>query len=162
MKNLNIRGWSTPLIIGAGIFVALTGLIMFFITADPFKFAHELVGIGFSVAIVLDILSNWRPFKRYFSQRSAVGIIILAWLIGISFVTLSALRGNGEPEERIVSQIEQTPIVLLTPVVGADVSELVNQLRDDGFVVSNPKMSIEELADEHGVDTDDVLLSVFR
>ena len=162
MKNLNIRGWSTPLIIGAGIFVALTGLIMFFITEDPFKFAHELVGIGFSVAIVLHILSNWRPFKRYFSQRSAVSIIILAWLIGISFVTLSALRGNGEPEERIVSQIEQMPIVLLAPVVGMDVSALVNQLGNDGFVVSNTEMFIEELADEHGVDTDDVLLSVFR
>lgn len=162
MKNINIRGWSTPLIIGAGIFVAITGLVMFFITEDPFKFAHELVGIGFSIAIVLHILSNWRPFKRYFLQRSATRIIILAWLIGISLVTISAIRDNGEPEERIVSQIEQTSISLLAPVVGMDVNELVNQLKNDGFVVSSAEMSIEELADEQGVETDDVLLSVFR
>ena len=162
MRNLNIRRWSTPLIIGTGIFVAITGLTMFFITEDPFKFAHELVGIGFAVAIVLHISSNWRPFKRYFSQRSAVSIITLAWLIAIGLVTTSAILDNGESEELIINQIEQTPIALLAPVVGMDVSELVDQLGDDGFVVDNPEMSIEQLADKHSADTDDVLLSVFR
>ena len=162
MKNLNIRRWSTPLTIGAGIFVAITGLFMFFITENPVKFAHELVGIGFSVAIVLHILSNWRPFKRYFSQRSAVSIIALAWLIGISLVTTSVLLDGGEPEELIVNRIEQTPIVLLAPVVGMDVSELVEQLSNDGFAVDNPEMSIEQLAHRHEADTDDILLSVFR
>ena len=78
MKRTNIQGFSTPLIIGAGIFVAITGLIMFFIIEDPFKFAHELVGIGFAVAIVLHITSNWRSFKRYFLQHKAVSIIALA------------------------------------------------------------------------------------
>ena len=51
MKNVNIRRWSTPLIIDTGIFVAITGPLMFFVTEFPFKFAHELVGIGFAVAI---------------------------------------------------------------------------------------------------------------
>lgn len=162
MKNLNIRRWSTPLTIGAGIFVAITGLIMFFITEDPFKFAHELVGIGFSIAIVLHILSNWRPFKRYFSQGGAVSIIVIAWLIGISLIVASAILDRGEAEERIITQIEETPIVLLAPVIGMDVKELINQLDDDGFVVDNPDMSIEQLAHKHGADTDDILLSVFR
>ncbi|MYC76614.1 DUF4405 domain-containing protein [Candidatus Poribacteria bacterium] len=162
MQGLNIRRWSTPLIIGAGIFVAITGLFMFFIAENPVKFAHELVGITFSVAIVLHILSNWRPFKRYFSQRGAISIIALAWLVGISLVTTSVLRDNEEPEELIVNHIEQTPIVLLAPVVGMDVSELVDQLSDDGFAVDNPEMSIEQLAHQHNADTDDILLSVFR
>ena len=43
MKKINIRGLATPLIIGAGLFVALTGLIMFFLTSDPFRFAHVTV-----------------------------------------------------------------------------------------------------------------------
>ena len=161
MKNLNTRQWSTPLTIGAGIFVAITGLLMFFVMEDPFKFAHELVGIGFSVAIVLHIISNWRSFKRYFSQRS-VAIIALAWLIGISLVTTSAILSEEEPEELIVTQIEQTSITLLAPVVGMEVKELVDQLSNDGFAVDDPEMSIEQLADQHGADTDDILLSVFR
>ena len=162
MKSLNIRRWSTPLIIGAGIFVAITGLFMFFITEDPVKFAHELVGIGFSVAIVLHILSNWRPFKRYFTLRGAVSIIAIAWLIGISLVVTSTIGDKGEPEERIVDQIEQTSITLLAPVVGMEVSELVDQLGNDGFVVDDPEISIEQLAHKHDADTDDILLSVFR
>lgn len=162
MRNLNIRRWSTPLIIGTGIFVAITGLIMFFITEDPFKFAHELVGIGFAVAIVLHISSNWRPFKRYFSQRSAVSIITLAWLIAISLVITSAILDKGESEELIVTQIERTPIVLLAPIVNMNVSELIDRLGEDGFIVDNPEMSIEQVADQYSADTDDILISVFR
>ncbi len=162
MKNLNIRRWATPLTIGAGIFVATTGLLMFFVMENPFKFAHELIGIGFSVAIVLHVSSNWRSFKRYFSQRGTVSIIALAWLIGISLVITSAILSEEESEELIVTRIEKTPIVLLAPVVGMDVKELVNQLGSDGFTIDNPEMSIEQLADQHDVDTDDILLSVFR
>ena len=77
MKKLNIRRFATPLIIGAGLVSAITGLLMFFITEDPFLFAHEIVGLGFSVAILLHIYTNWRPFKKYFSQRSV--IIIAVW-----------------------------------------------------------------------------------
>ena len=162
MKKLNIRQWSTPLTIGAGIFAATTGLIMFFVAEDPVKFAHELVGIGFSVAIVLHIITNWRPFKRYFSQPIGVGVIVIAWLIGISLVTRSAILREGDPESLIVDRMEETSIVLLAPVVGMDVTELRNKLGGDGYIVDNPEMSVEQLADKHDAETDDVLLSVFR
>ncbi len=162
MKNLKIRWLATPLIIGAGIFVATTGLLMFFVTADPFRFAHEIVGVGFAVGIVLHILSNWRPFTRYFSQKSAAGIIALGWVVGISLVTTSAMRGEEDAEDRVVDQIEQTSIQLLAPVVGVEVGALVDRLKADGLVVDNPEMSIEQLADKHGTDTEDILLLIFR
>ena len=162
MKNLKIRWLATPLIIGAGIFVATTGLLMFFVTADPFRFAHEIVGVGFAVGIVLHILSNWRPFTRYFSQKSAAGIIALGWVVGISLVTISAIRGEEDAEDRVVDQIEQTSIQLLAPVVGMEVSALVDRLKQGGFAIDDPEMSIEQLADRDGADTEDILLLVFR
>ena len=64
MKKLNLRPFSTPLIIGTGLFSATTGLLMFFVSEDPFKYAHEIIGIGFSVAILLHIYTNWRPFNQ--------------------------------------------------------------------------------------------------
>ncbi len=161
MKNIKIRWLATPLIIGAGIFVATTGLLMFFVTADPFRFAHEIVGVGFAAGIVLHILSNWRPFTRYFSQKS-LGIIALGWVVGISLVAATAMRGAEDAEERVVEQIEQTPIQLLAPVVGMEVSVLVDRLKADGLAVDNPEMSIEQLADKHGRDTEEILLLVFR
>ena len=161
MKNIKVRWLATPLVIGAGIFVATTGLLMFFVTADPFRFAHEIVGVGFAVGIVLHILSNWRPFTRYFSQKS-LGIIALGWVVGISLIITSAMRGAEDAEERVVEQIEQTSIQLLAPVVGMEVSALVDHLKQGGLVVDNAEMSIEQLADRHERDTEDILLLVFR
>lgn len=160
MKRINIRGFSTPLIIGAGIFVALTGLIMFFITTDPFRFAHELVGLCFAVAIVLHILSNWRPFKRYFAQR-AVMIIAAAWVIGIVLVSISAFREAADAEEVVFERIEQTSIQLLAPVVGMEVNELLEHLKVNGYGVERPEMSVEQVAERYNADTEAILLLVF-
>ena len=162
MANLNTRRWSTPLTMGAGIFVAATGLLMFFVAERPFKFAHELMGIGFSAAVVLHVLTHRRSFSNYFSQRGAVRVLALAWTIGIGMVAASAVLNTGEAEALMVERIDAVSIAVLAPVVGMDVSALVDRLGGDGFAVDDPEMSIRQLADRHGVDTDDVLLSVFR
>ena len=161
MKKINIRRFATPLIIGAGVISAITGLLMFFITEQPFLFAHEIVGLGFSVAILLHIYTNWRPFRKYFSQRSVI-IIALAWLIGVGLIARTAIFSEGEPEELIMERMEQTSITRMAPIVDMDVDTLVKQLGNDGYTVSDPEMSIEELADQHNAETDAVLLSVFR
>ena len=161
MKKLSIRPFSTPLIIGAGIFSALTGLLMFFGTENPFKLAHELVGIAFSVAIVLHISTNWRPFKRYFSQRS-VTIILLAFFLGVGLVARTAIFDSDEPEELIMDKMEQTSIFTLSQVLGISEDALVIKLANDGFVVDDTRLTVDELAERFGADTDDILLSVFR
>ena len=35
-------------------------------------------------------------------------------------------------------------------------------MRVAGFAVETPEMSIEQLAEKHNVDTDEILLSIFR
>ena len=37
-----------------------------------------------------------------------------------------------------------------------------SNLPTDGFTVENPQMTAEQISEELGVDTDDILLSVFR
>ena len=160
-EKIDIRRFATPLIIGAGLISAITGLLMFFITEDPFLFAHEIVGLGFSVAILLHIYTNWRPFKKYFSQRGVI-IIAVAWLIGIGLIARTAIFSEGEPEELIMERIEQTSLTRIAPIVDMQVETLIKRLGADGYTVSDPEMSIEALAEAHGADTDAVLLSVFR
>ena len=162
MKNLNTRPWSTPVTMGAGIFVVITGLLMFFVTESPFKFAHELVGIGFSVAVVLHVLTHWRSFSNYFAQRRAVGVLALAGSAGIGLVMASAILGTGEPEELILERIDSARVDVLAPAIGMDVSELIERLGKDGIVVDDPGMSIRQLAVRYGAETDDVLLSVLQ
>lgn len=161
MRNLRIRHWSTPAVIGAGIFVAVTGLLMFFVAERPFKFAHEL-GIAFSIAVVFHVLSHWRSFRRYFSERLAVGVLAVVWMAAGGLVAASILRNMAEPEDLIVARMDGVPIELLAPVVGMEVEELVERLANDGYVADAPGMTVQELADRHGTESDDVLLSVFR
>ena len=93
---------------------------------------------------------------------TAVSVLALAWAAGIGLVMASAILGTGEPEELILERIDRTPVNVLAPAIDMDVSELVDRLGNDGFVVDDPGMSIRQLAARHGAETDDVLLSVLQ
>ncbi len=162
MRNLNTRRWSTPLTMGAGLFVVITGLLMFFVAERPFKFAHELVGIGFSAAVALHVLSHWRSFSNYFFQRGAVRVLALAWSMGAGLVAASMLLGAGDAEELIVERMDAVSLELLASVAGLDMSELVDRLGAEGLVVDDPGMSVGQLAERHDAEADDILVSVFR
>ena len=161
MKKLNIRPFSTPLIIGVGIFSALTALLMLLGAESPLKFAHEVAGVAFSVAIVLHISTNWRPFKRYFLQCGIV-ITTLAWIAGVALVTTSSFLGNREPDRLVVEKIEQASLSAVARVTGLSDNELVILLVNYGIAVEDTSLTIEQLADKLGVETDAILLSVFR
>ncbi len=162
MRNLNARRWSTPLTMGAGLFDVITGLLMFFVAERPFKFAHELVGIGFSAAVALHVLSHWRSFSNYFSERGAVRVLALAWSMGVGLVAASMLLSTGDAEELIVERMDGVPLAVLAPVAGLEVSELVDRLGTEGLVVDDPGMSVRQLAERHDAEVDDILVSVFR
>lgn len=162
MKKWNTRHWSTPVTIGAGIFVAATGLIMFFITERPFKVAHELGGVAFSAAIVLHVLSHRRSFTNYFRQRGGLGIVVAAWALGVGLVAASSVLNVREAEALVVDRIDSAPLAALAPVVGLDLRQIVDRLEDEGFVVDDPKMSVQQLAQQYDAETDDLLLLVFR
>ena len=161
MKNLRTHQWSTPATIGLGVFVASTGLYMFFISEEPVKFAHEIAGIGFSAAIVVHVLSNWRAFRGYFTRGRAVSVVATAWLIAAGLVFYSVLTGTGEAEQVVMERLEDAPIETLAPVAGKDVQDLVAQLRSDGYPIEGPEISPSQLADAAGAEVDDVLQAVF-
>ncbi len=162
MRNFNTRRWSTPLTMGAGLFVVMTGLLMFFVAERPFKFAHELVGIGFSAAVALHVLSHWRSFANYFSQRGAFRVLAFAWSTGVGLVAASMLLGTGDAEELIVERMDAVSLEVLAPVAGLAVSELVDRLGAEGLVVDDPGMSVRQLAERNDAEADDILVSVFR
>ena len=161
MKNWKTRPWSTPLTIGAGIFVAVTGLIMFFAVEDPFKYAHELAGIAFSLAVALHALSHWRSFSGYFRERRALGIVAAAWLLGAGLVTASAVLDMGEPDALVMARIESAPLPAVAAVLGLEVEELAARLTAAGFPVTDLNASIQEIAEEHAADIDDLLDSLW-
>ena len=141
MRNLNTRRWSTPATMGAGVFVVLTGLLMFFVAESPFKLAHELVGLAFSVAVVLHVLTHWRLFRGYLPERRGVGVLAAAWSAGAALVVASALLRPADAEELVLERIDGTPVSVLAPALGLEVAELVDRLAADGGVVDDPRLS---------------------
>ena len=87
----------------------------------------ESIGRTPSVAILLHASSHRRSFSNYFSQRSAVGVLARAWSMGVGLVMASTIPNTGDPEELIVERIDTASVALLAPVVGIDVSELVDR-----------------------------------
>ena len=60
------------------------------------------------------VLSNWRPFTDYFSQRTGFAVLVLAWSMGSGMVVASSVFGLGEPKD------PATTIEQLARGVGAD------------------------------------------
>lgn len=116
---------------------------MFFITTDRFRFAHELVGIGFVVAIVLQLATLQAVFLTTLSL-----IIAVTWVVGIILLIISATRTHEDAEELIYNDIAQTSVQRLVSIFGLPVNELVDHLSEDGFVVEDPQISIEEIAEK--------------
>ena len=83
-------------------------------------------------------------------------------MMGVGMVISTTILSRGEPEELIMETIEQTSLDRLAPIIGMEPHELIQQLATDGFTVENPQMTAEQISEELGVDTDDILLSVFR
>ena len=92
-------------------------------------------------------------------QRSRYRAGVVNW---DCLLTTSALQQEEDAEEVVFERIEQTPIQRLAPLVGVEVSQLLDQLAADGFTVETPEMSVEQLAETHATDTDDILLSIFQ
>lgn len=90
MLNLNTRHWSTPAVIAGGLFMSVSGVMMFFGVHRPLTMAHEWIGLTFVVAILFHLLTHWQGVKGYFSQRAAVGILGLVALAATGLILLSA------------------------------------------------------------------------
>lgn len=75
-ETLNTRTWSTPAVIGAGPFVAITGVMPFLGVQHPVSLAHGSIGIVFAIAILLHLPTHRRAFRMDLAQPRAVAIIM--------------------------------------------------------------------------------------
>ncbi len=148
------------MIMSAGLFSATTGLLMFFVTVSPFKFAHELVGLAFSAAILLHIVSNFRPFRNYFTQP--LGALVLALVLGaaIGLLLLTMNERSEETRNMILERVEDGPLPVVAMLLDIEVEQLVEELGRNGILADDLEMSIQELAERYDADTEDILVHV--
>ncbi|MET0029693.1 MAG: DUF4405 domain-containing protein [Candidatus Thiodiazotropha sp.] len=152
MNALHTRPWSTPIMIGAGLFVAVSGVMMFWGVHDPVEQAHEWIGLMFAGVILLHILNHWQVFKRYFSQRLALGVMGVVMLAVVGFIGVSASEEGGNPMMQVIHSIEASPLSEVAPLVDRDAGELVSGLQAAGYSVSGPDASLGQIARDNGAE----------
>ena len=95
--NLNPhRPWITPLVIGAFLISAVTGVLMFFhLDSGLNKAVHEWLSWAMVVGVGLHVLLNATAFKRYFTQTTGRGVMGgMALVLVLSFIPVG---GRSDP-----------------------------------------------------------------
>lgn len=129
--NLNAqRHWTTPLVIGSFLLMAVTGILMFFHLDGPLnKSAHEWLGWLMVAGVVLHVLTNSFAFQRYFKQttgRLVVGGFAL--VLALSFLRLGGADGGKPPFFAPVTALAHAPLTAVAPVAGITVGQLRERL----------------------------------
>lgn len=157
LRRFNTRNWSTPMIIAASGFSAATGLLMFFYVVAPFKFAHELMGLVFTVAIVLHVISNFRPFRNHLTRWRGAAVFALVLAAAIGLLVLSMNDHSVRSREAIVESVGAATVGSVIEMLDMERQEFVDALAANGVVVDDFEISVQELAQRYDGDAEDVL-----
>ena len=157
MRRFNTRNWSTPMIMAASLFSATTGILMFFYVVAPFKFAHELMGLVFTVAIILHIISNFRPFRNHLTRFLGFGVFALVLAAAIGLLVLSMSDHSVRAREAIVDSVGAATVGSVIEMLDMERQEFVDVMAANGIVVDDFEITVQELARRYDGDAEDVL-----
>lgn len=161
MFNPNTRHWSTPAVIAAGVFMSVSGVLMFFGVHDPVTMAHEWIGLAFVAAILFHILTHWRGVKGYFSQRLALGVVAVIALATTSLIVLAATHEGGGMGHKVFATFERAPLTEIAPLLDQSPDALVAKLQSGGFQVAGTSQSIQEIASRNGTRAPELMHLLF-
>jgi hypothetical protein len=148
MTTASLRRWSTPAVIGAGLFVAVSGVMMFFGIHQPVERAHEWIGLAFAAAIALHLLTHWRGFKGYFKQPLALGIVG-ALALTTAFLLLAEDEG-GHGVKALIHRVEAAPLAEVAPLFDRNPEQIRRTMQEAGFSVQDAQQSIAAIAAANG------------
>lgn len=162
---MNLRTFATPLIIGAFLTSAVTGLLLFFESAVGFnKPAHEWVGLATVLGATLHVTTNWAAFKTYWSKTKPASLVVIS--LFIAFLALSfyapGQKKRGPPPQRLaLSALSRAPLTTLALVVNKPVDEVVGSLVKAGFKVSGPDQTLDQVAGAEREDQGRAMGAIF-
>lgn len=141
------RTWITPLLIGAFLLSAVTGVLMFFhLDSGLNKAAHEWLSWAMLAGVGLHLMLNLAPFKRYFRQTTGRWVMGgFAALLALSFIPLGGTAGAEPPFAHPVHALARAPLPTLAQVAGLSTDALRARLGAAGIVVQNDRQSLQDL-----------------
>jgi hypothetical protein len=149
-----LKSWATPLAIGAFTISAVTGLLIFFhIEAGIVEPVHKWLSWLLVAGVLLHIAVNWRQFSGYFSKKPALAIIGTALVVTAG--SLFPVFGDEDKEKghggaAAAKVLQDSSLEMVALVVKSNPKELVARLDKQGIKVTNPSLTIREIAGQNG------------
>lgn len=141
------RPWITPVVIGAFLLSAVTGVLMFFhLDSGLNKTAHEWLSWAMVIGVSLHVLLHMPTFKRYFSQtpgRIVMGAFAL--VLALSFIPAGGSGGSDPGFAPPVRALAKAPITVLAQVAGTSTGDLKARLQAAGLTVTSDQQSVADL-----------------
>jgi Domain of unknown function (DUF4405) len=146
MKINAHRPWITPLVMGAFLLSAVTGVLMFFhLDSGLNKLAHEWLSWAMVVGVALHVLLNWPAFKRYLGQKVALGVMgVFALVLALSFFSPAGAK-KEPPFGAPIHALAKAPLPVLAQVLGQSPEELNTRLEKAGLPVSAETQTLADL-----------------
>jgi hypothetical protein len=146
MKIHSHRPWITPLVMGAFLLSAVTGVLMFFhLDTGLNKVAHEWLSWAMVVGVALHVVLNLPAFKRYLGQKTALAVMgLFALVLALSFVSLPGSK-TAPPYVAPLQALARAPLPVLAQVLGQSPEALQANLEKAGLPVDNPQQSLRDL-----------------
>lgn len=139
------RPWITPVVMGAFLLSAVTGVLMFFhLDSGLNKTAHEWLSWAMVIGVGLHVLLNMPAFKRYLNQTTGRVVIgAFALILALSFIPAG---GGSEPGfAPPVRALAKAPITVLAQVAGTSTEDVKAKLQAQGLTVSSDQQSVADL-----------------
>ena len=141
------RPWITPVVIGAFLLSAVTGVLMFFhLDSGLNKTAHEWLSWAMVIGVSLHVLLHMPAFKRYFSQtpgRFVMGAFAL--VLALSFIPAGGSAGSEPGFAPPVRALAKAPITVLAQVAGTSTDDVRAKLQAQGLTVTSDQQSVADL-----------------
>jgi len=156
MNLKKTRSWSTPLVMGSGLFVSLSGIAMLAELELNLKLAHGWVGLVFAIGIFFHIANHFIPFKRYFKEFRAQHV--MAWVASLAAILLIVtFTFPEEGEEGLALAFSNSSLEIIAPVIGKSVEEITVILEEAGHQAVTGQMTLGEIASRGQTEADDLM-----
>lgn len=136
---MNLRSWATPLTMGSGLVVIISGILLFF-HAGGFvaHVSHEWIGWVMVVAVLAHLAINWRAFKNYL--RKPVGMVLLGLGMLLTFASFLPIdppaREGGDMRaisQHIIESVETSSLDMVADISGKSLEDVQMILQAEGL-----------------------------
>lgn len=144
MLNLK-REWVTPLVMGAFLVSAVTGVLLFFhLDSGLNKTAHEWLSWAVVAGVALHVANNFGGFRRHLGNARGQAVIgVFALFLALSFIPAGA---SGKPPFlAAVTALAEAPVPTLAQVAGVSPEQMKARMAAAGLRPGSDQQSLGDL-----------------